>query len=292
MCKSLQESDLYFLGTESNFDKFFEIDDALKFIFIRGLFDKKGYIINEDNDIVVGFRNLTDGHKLNDIVSFINMPFSKVKSSSRNSWRVGGSVYKDIFITDESSYNVEWSGLNGLDLLGKIYGNAKIYDTINYSKYLEICSTFSGINKKLGPLFKWCKIDDRAVAPSKVRISDSGFDLTIIDVHKKISDVTTVYTTGIKIQAMAHGWYFDMVPRSSIIKTGHILANMVGVIDRAYTGPILIALTKVDPKAKDLELPMKIAQLIPRPIVHGEIIQVDDLDETDRGQKGFGSTGK
>jgi dUTP pyrophosphatase len=69
------------------------------------------------------------------------------------------------------------------------------------------------------------------------------------------------------------------------------MANSFGVIDRAYRGEILVPLIKLDPQAPDLELPCRIAQLIPRPIVHVEWVLVDNLDETERGEGGFGSTG-
>jgi dUTP pyrophosphatase len=99
------------------------------------------------------------------------------------------------------------------------------------------------------------------------------------------------FDTCIKVQP-DFGWYFDVAPRSSLAKSGYIMANSIGVIDRAYTGTVLIALIKIDPSAGDLELPARIAQLIPRPIVHLQIEEVDSLDETARGAGGFGSTGR
>ena len=70
-----------------------------------------------------------------------------------------------------------------------------------------------------------------------------------------------------------------------------MLANSVGVIDRAYTGEILVPLIKLDPNAPDLALPARIVQIIPRPIIAAEIVEVDDFDTTLRGDGGFGSTG-
>ena len=100
-----------------------------------------------------------------------------------------------------------------------------------------------------------------------------------------------LYDTGIKVQP-AFGWYFDLVPRSSISKTGYMLANSIGVIDRTYVGPVLVPLRKVDPHAPDLELPARLVQIIPRPIVHIQWEEVEALDETARGAGGFGSTGQ
>ena len=83
-----------------------------------------------------------------------------------------------------------------------------------------------------------------------------------------------------------------MVPRSSIIKSGYILANSVGVIDQGYTGEILVPLLKVDENQPDLELPKVMVQLIPRRWYHFSIKEGEKgLNETSRGQGGFGSTG-
>ena len=114
-------------------------------------------------------------------------------------------------------------------------------------------------------------------------------DLTLIDVVRTFGNVT-LYTTGISVQP-AFGWYFDLVPRSSLSKTGHAVANSVGVIDRTYTGPIMVALVRLDPSAPELELPARVVQIVPRPIVHVHLEEVDELDETARGAGGFGSTG-
>jgi len=74
-------------------------------------------------------------------------------------------------------------------------------------------------------------------------------------------------------------------------KTGYCLANDIGIIDRSYIGPIIAAIRKFDRSAKDLELPARIVQIIPRQIINPQIIYVDDLDDTTRGSGGFGSTG-
>ena len=70
-----------------------------------------------------------------------------------------------------------------------------------------------------------------------------------------------------------------------------MLANAVGVIDRAYVGEVLVPLVEFDPAAPDLPLPARVVQLIPRPIVTGEVVEVAQLEDTARGSGGFGSTG-
>lgn len=128
-----------------------------------------------------------------------------------------------------------------------------------------------------------------AVIPSKVRISDSGFDLTAVALLKKVGDVS-FYDTGISIVPVK-GYYFKVYPRSSISKTGYMLANGVGVIDETYTGNVIIAMRKINSSVPDFELPCKIVQLIPEKNIYSVIEEsFEEIEETSRGSGGFGST--
>src|SRR5690606_29904543 len=120
-------------------------------------------------------------------------------------------------------------------------------------------------------------------------VSDSGYDLTLIAERKRLSRVV-LFGTGL-VAEPPQGFYLDVVARSSIIKTGYMLANNVGVIDRAYRGEIMVPLIKLDDSAPELELPARVAQLIPRPIVHFPGHEARELSATERGSGGFGSTG-
>lgn len=140
--------------------------------------------------------------------------------------------------------------------------------------------------------FRFAKIKEEAVAPTRAHPLDSGYDLTIIDIVKDYGK-TKLYGTGIKIQP-PEGVYFDMVARSSISKTGYILTNSIGIIDNQYRGELLVALTKIDESQPDLELPIRIAQLIPRQWLDLQPIEIleDELTHEERGEKGWGSTGR
>lgn len=138
--------------------------------------------------------------------------------------------------------------------------------------------------------FKVVLDDERAVLPKKAHNTDSGFDLTIIEKSKQIGNVI-MYETGVKV-APPSGFYFDLVPRSSIIKSGYILANSVGIIDNEYRGTIKVPLIKVDQSKPDLELPNRLVQLIPRKVLDFSPVLVKSFDEkTLRDCGGFGSTG-
>ena len=133
------------------------------------------------------------------------------------------------------------------------------------------------------------KTDPAATEPSKTRFSDVGFDLTII---KKIKEEgnCVFFDTGVKVQVPI-GFYVQIVPRSSLSKTGWMLANSVGIIDNGYTGNIIVALTKVDPNAADLELPFRGVQMILQKQFFSYMIEGSSVvPETSREDGGFGST--
>ena len=89
------------------------------------------------------------------------------------------------------------------------------------------------------------------------------------------------------------GYYIEIVPRSSISKTGYMLANSVGTIDPGYTGNIYIALVKVVPDAPEsMQLPFTKCQFVLRKAYYGVVKEVDNINGNDnRGEGGFGSTG-
>ena len=100
--------------------------------------------------------------------------------------------------------------------------------------------------------------------------------------------------TGISVQ-LSQGFYLEVVPRSSIVKKDFIMANSVGIIDPDYRGRIFVPLRYLGSgygeKACEHLLNQRIAQMIIRRLEPCEIEVVDELDETLRGEGGFGSTG-
>ena len=168
-------------------------------------------------------------------------------------------------------------GTNMIDLLGKMYKNpmGMMYGSMNI------------------PNIKVFKTDPSAIVPSKARESDVGYDLTIIKIHKKMRENVYMYDTGIRM-SIPWGYYIEVVPRSSLSKTGWMLANSVGIIDSSYTGNIYVALTCIDQSAQQLELPFKGFQIIIRKQHHANMCLQDEnetIEVTARGSGGFGSTG-
>lgn len=135
------------------------------------------------------------------------------------------------------------------------------------------------------------QVNDNAVIPSKSRFSDVGHDLIIISKHKDISNICALYDTGLQVQ-VPFGYYTEIVPRSSLSKSGYMLANSIGIIDNGYRGNLYIALIKVDPNALPIEFPFKCCQLVLRKQYFSNIsVTHDELIDTQRMGGGFGSTG-
>jgi dUTP pyrophosphatase len=139
-----------------------------------------------------------------------------------------------------------------------------------------------------------------AVTPERAGPNEIGFDLTLIRKVKEIDDFTIMYDTDIVIKP-PDGFYVEIVPRSSIVKSGWFMANGIGIIDPTYRDTLKVVLKRVDKLQPEVPLPSRLCQLILRPVYRivkvdektkirsEELMIVDSLDETER-KGGFGST--
>ena len=161
-------------------------------------------------------------------------------------------------------------------------------------------------------------LEEESVLPSRAHNTDTGYDLTFIGVDKIVGDVI-FFRTGISVETPS-GYYFEVVPRSSISKLPLEMANCVGVIDETYRGEILVpvrvthasmggitslsnnlfpgGIVKIfDKRPNSMSI---VADLIleNKPTLFQAILRkrydcdfiVDDLTETSRGDGGFGSS--
>ena len=137
-------------------------------------------------------------------------------------------------------------------------------------------------------ILKVKKLTDTAKLPEKQHIDDAAFDLYSDEsVILAPSDIKLV-STGISFTVPV-GTYGRIAPRSGLSTKG-IFIN-AGVIDRNYTGEVKVILNNFG--KNEIELPKfsRIAQLIVEKISNPSIIEVDELDPTERESGGFGSTG-
>ena len=175
------------------------------------------------------------------------------------------------------------TGLNVYNFLEIIYDACPPDDT-----RMELYFMYKDRVPKVDCLFY--KTDDRAVLPNHNHITDIGYDLTVLNHHKRLNDVTSLYDTGLQIQ-VPFGYYVEIVPRSSLSKSGYMLSNSIGIIDTSYTGNLYVALTKVSPSSPDIKFPFKCCQLILRKQEFmNPVWSTKPFNETCRNDGGFGST--
>ncbi|WP_300298088.1 dUTP diphosphatase [uncultured Intestinimonas sp.] len=99
--------------------------------------------------------------------------------------------------------------------------------------------------------------------------------------------------TGVAIALPSADYVALVFARSGLgIKHGISLSNGVGVIDSDYRGEIRVGLTNLSDVPYTVQPGDRIAQLMVTPVVRPALVQVEELDETQRGTGGFGSTGK
>ena len=135
------------------------------------------------------------------------------------------------------------------------------------------------------------KIHSSAKLPEQQTFGSVGYDVySVNDAVVEPGFVTTV-RTGLSMEPPP--WYHvELYARSSFGKEGIILTNGVGIIDKDYRGEVKLLLSKITPGSKFLPKGTRVGQLIVRKSHFPEIEEVEILNDTERGEGGFGSTGK
>jgi dUTP pyrophosphatase len=132
------------------------------------------------------------------------------------------------------------------------------------------------------------KLSPSAIIPTYAKDGDAGMDLVITDI-KGENKLFITYGFGISME-IPEGFMGLVFPRSSIRKTDLVLSNAVGVIDSGYRGEIQVTFKRTG--LNKYEIGDRGAQIIIIPHPPIEFQEVDELTNTERGEGGFGSTGK
>ena len=133
------------------------------------------------------------------------------------------------------------------------------------------------------------KNNKNAITPTYASPGDACLDLYAASVEIKNNEL--VIDTGIALE-IPDGFVGLVFPRSSISKTSYMLKNSVGVIDSGYRGSVIIKLRSFQEFVLNTyEAGDRVAQImiIPRPQI--ELLEVEELSDSVRGEGGFGSTG-
>ena len=136
---------------------------------------------------------------------------------------------------------------------------------------------------------KYKKLIPEAVAPRRAHITDAGCDLVATSCTTD-DEGNVVYGTGLALE-IPQGYMGLLFPRSSNAKQNLLLCNSVGVIDSDYRGEVMLKFKPVGGE-KRYNVGDRVAQLIVMPYPSVEYEEAQQLSTTQRGQGGYGSTGK
>jgi len=135
---------------------------------------------------------------------------------------------------------------------------------------------------------KYKKLKARAKKPFKKHDVDAGYDLTAI--WKEIYLKYTAYGTGLAFD-IPKGYVGYLFPRSSVSNKDQILKNCVGVIDSGYLGEIMFRFYRLE--GNDIyEIGDRVGQIVFMKLPEVELVEAQELSDTERGTAGYGSSGK
>ena len=140
---------------------------------------------------------------------------------------------------------------------------------------------------------------EHAKLPTKGYAKDAGWDLYAAEdllmqplttlLNSNAPDTNYLVGTGLAM-AIPEGWCGVIFDRSSVASK-QSLYKVAGVIDENYRGEVKVCLVNHKGRTHLIERGQKIAQMLLLPVPEVEIVQVEELPDTDRGAGGFGSTG-
>jgi len=253
------------VGKKSSTIEFPDIPEEFHWSFLCGVFDGDG-----------GFRY------------DYNYPAIKIRSNSVLFLRKLALLWE---VNYSDGLNIRSYGNKALDICGKMYENVTLCHEKKYNYFVSILNyePRQSSNKHITiDSFKVCKLRKDATLPYKARVTDSGYDLSVVE-FEDMGNGLYMGNTKLALEPPL-GYYFDMVGRSSLPKNNMHFVGGVGVLDKSYVGPVKIVLQKIDVTKPLPDLPFRCAQIIPRKIEHFNVVEVDELSESSRGDGGFGST--
>ena len=150
----------------------------------------------------------------------------------------------------------------------------------------------------VNPLVKFVKTHPDAQLPvannSKISTGDTGYDLvavedTVVPWHQRHPG-SAVVPVGLKLGFIEPGFWFRIEPRSGL-GFKHSIQPHLGVIDNGYRGDLGVKLYNFGVNEYTVQKGDRIAQFVVYPLIQPQCQWVDEVAESDRGDKGFGSSG-
>lgn len=133
-----------------------------------------------------------------------------------------------------------------------------------------------------------------AVLPVRAHKSDAGLDLTCTKIESGVNDareMLLVYHTDLAVE-IPEGYVGLIFPRSSIYTKSISQTNCVGVVDSNYRGELRVVFRPTISGVPEFyKVGERFAQLVIVPYLNAEVVEAEELSESERGENGFGSTG-
>lgn len=145
------------------------------------------------------------------------------------------------------------------------------------------------IEKKGGVVLNFVKLLRNAESPEYAFETDAGFDLKAIENVSLFPVEQKEVRTGIAVE-VPEGYVGIVRDRAGIVQKMNV-HTVAGTFDSGYRGEVSIMLVNMNDKTVEIEKGMRIAQIILVPVARAKIVEVKKLSDTERGKKGFGSTG-
>ncbi|XP_062404843.1 deoxyuridine 5'-triphosphate nucleotidohydrolase, mitochondrial isoform X1 [Sardina pilchardus] len=140
------------------------------------------------------------------------------------------------------------------------------------------------------PVLKFAKLTENATVPTRGSAKAAGYDLYSAYDYTVGPMDKAIVKTDIQI-AIPHGCYGRVAPRSGLAAK-HFIDVGAGVVDEDYRGNVGVVLFNFNKESFEVKKGDRIAQLICERICYPDLLELETLDETQRGEGGFGSTGK
>lgn len=133
------------------------------------------------------------------------------------------------------------------------------------------------------------KLDEGAYPPERAHDTDAGADLRTPEEFVLPSHYEAIIDTGVHVELPPHS-RAELVPKSGLNVKASILGW--GLIDEGYTGSIVVKLYNLGERSHLFRAGDKIGQLVVSPTYYPTYVKVDEIEGGERGDAGFGSTGR
>lgn len=177
-----------------------------------------------------------------------------------------------------------------------------IESSVSWGIYLDLVDKMTELEVYMENLKEYVLADE--ILPTKVKLlhpdaklpsyakeGDSGMDISAIQDCTVAPGSTILVKTGLAM-GIPKGYEIQVRPRSGVsLKTMLRVSNSPGTVDHGFTGEICVIITNFGSTEVLIEKGYRIAQIVLAKVAKAELEVVDDLEYTERGQNGFGSSG-